>query len=86
MHSDHHPLTETEVAELLVFLKKHPNVYDHAKVAVRLTQAIPDMTCPQPAEGEMAAEKQLKLERLLADRSQEGATSELVAAVMALLK
>lgn len=85
-HPDHHPLRREEVAELLTFMKLGAaDAGLWSKAAVRLCQAIPGMTCPRPINGAVAR-KHLKLENLLVSKAEEGATPDLVSAIMALLR
>jgi len=82
-HSDYHPLTEEEVIGLLDLMKDATD-NDWSEALVRLTQAIPGMTCPRPGSGEVMR-KQLTLEIFLVNRGREGPTAELVRDVLSML-
>lgn len=79
--SDHHPLTKDEITGILNFSKDHAG--DGclvSKAQVRLTQAIPGMTCPRPIDGSVA-EKKNRLDEVFVRRFRLGGTPDLVEAI-----
>lgn len=51
---DHHPLTPEQVGELYRFALAATDMFRYARAVMRLRQGIEGMTCPQPADGDVA--------------------------------
>jgi hypothetical protein len=63
---DYHPLTKAEVETLARAAVNATDIVDYSRAVLRLRQGIPGMTCPTPAEGEVA-EICTWVERFMAD-------------------
>ena len=83
---DYHPLSWTEIAELLITAAKSKIEGDYRTVSViqvRLVQGIVGMTCPRPGpngygEREVIGQKMQELETLYMEKYTRGGTPEVV--------
>ncbi len=83
---NYHPLTQKGVKALLDYAKQNSrNSGIVAAVQVRLTQAIPGMTCPNPTRGKVA-KRSVELDEVFIAGYKTGGTPELVHAIVAILK
>ncbi len=83
---DYHPLSPKGVKALLDYAKENcGNSGIVAAVQVRLTQAIPGMTCPKPIRGKVANRSE-KLDQVYITGYKTGGTPELVHVIVAILQ
>ena len=63
---DYHPLSKEEVETLAEIAASTTDIAIYSRAVVRLCQGIPGMTCPRPADGDIA-EICTWIERFMAD-------------------
>ncbi|MDQ1283717.1 MAG: hypothetical protein QG620_65 [Patescibacteria group bacterium] len=82
---DYHPLTRSEIADLLNFARDHENDgIAVSKAQVRLIQGIPGMTCPRAIDNNVA-EREARLSEIFVNRYRLGGTDDLVDAIEMLM-